>query len=321
MLDVRPAGAVGVDGGPVGEVGDQHLGEVVAVVRAFDHPVAGQGQHAGGAAAVPVVVPEPRPPPPRQAAVGDRVPAAVGQLSPPRRTGSVAQQAEHLRVTGRALAPAEVVALDQLRTVRRVGVRHQEPGRPATRRGPRRPRRRPRPGPPGPGGRSPAPRPSARATMPSVPCEMWCWRATRPVRVSHVHAVRRRLGGPQVRLHGEQRQLRVTDGESTQRDAGVAAEQLELRAPPGAVEPLPDRLERPVARRRRRQRRRAVPAPRAGRRPSRPARGTASCAPSRRRRRRPGCRAPRSARSPYRSSPKCALAPPAGSSTTPAVPL
>src|SRR5690606_17867795 len=69
VLDVGPAGAVGVPDRAGGQVRDEDLGEVVRVPL-FGDPVAGQGEDARGAAAAAVVVPEAGAQPPGQAGVG-----------------------------------------------------------------------------------------------------------------------------------------------------------------------------------------------------------------------------------------------------------
>jgi hypothetical protein len=221
-----------VHGGSSGEVVHQDIGEVEGVAVLHD-AVTGQREYAGGPAASSVVVPEAGPNAVWQARCGDGAPAPVGESAPGLLPGDLAEQPEHLGVTCRPVAPAEAVALDELRTVGRVGVGHQEAvgaGLVTTddvvgsldrelhqiglSRG----------APDGGQGVDDAEGPVGDVM-----------RARRGGPHRPVHAVGGPGHGRQIRRDGVDGQLHVTHHEGAQPDAGVAGEELEHRAPAAAL--------------------------------------------------------------------------------------
>lgn len=251
MLVVAPPRAGDVGGRACGEIRGEHAGEYVAVGETLRFQVTGQREHAGRAAASPAVVPEAGPQPSRQPGAGDGVPAPAYQTGPGRITGDLAEQPEYLRVAGRPVAPAVAVPLDTVRQVLRIRMRHQEPVRSVlvachhVRRA----------------CECQLGEVGAAGFMPdSGQCVDDAQRAVRDVVQPGrgtgpdfpVHAGRRRFGRGQVRLQREDGQLEVTGPCRAQGYAGVAAEQLEPVAPPLAVEPGPDDVQRAGRRRVRR---------------------------------------------------------------------
>jgi hypothetical protein len=76
---IGPAHTVGVDGGPRGEVLDEHVGKV-ELFCLLDVSVAGQCQHSRCSAAAAAVVPEARAYPAGQTGVNHGVPAPVREI-------------------------------------------------------------------------------------------------------------------------------------------------------------------------------------------------------------------------------------------------
>lgn len=116
---------LGVDGCPTDKVVDQHVGEIERL-RMLNMPVAGQRQNSGRSTAAAVVVPEAGADAAWQAAVGNGVPASVGESGPGSVLGECTEQPKDLCIACEAVTPAVAVALDQLGFVLRVGMRDKK---------------------------------------------------------------------------------------------------------------------------------------------------------------------------------------------------
>ncbi len=243
MLVIAPARTAGVDRGPGGKIINKDVRER-HVVRTVGPPVASQRENSGRAAAPAAIVPESRPQPGRQARVRHGVPAPLGQGRPGRVAGDLREPAERLGIPGRAVAPAVAVTLDQFRLELGIGVRDEEalwpglvPRDDVGRAGQ---------------GQGHQVGPAGRLTGGSEradDAEGAVRDVVEPGGVAGphfpVHPARGRLGPGQVRGDREDGQVDVARRERGERDAGVAAEQLELIGPPLPVEPRPDQAEGP----------------------------------------------------------------------------
>lgn len=170
------------------------------------------------------------------------MPAAVDQLLPGRVPGHAREKSEHLGVTGRSVTPPEAIPLDQLRLVLRVRVRDKKSRRAglvaAHDIG-------------GTGERQLAHLVPAARVADSGKGVDYAQRAVGDVvkpredPASHlpVHASRGWLRRLQIRLHSQYRKIHIPGRECAECDPGVAAQQLELVAPPLAVEAGADDLE------------------------------------------------------------------------------